>query len=198
MPNKVAVVFTNQSGFESVSPDPLAIVTDPEGGSQPEPGTLYLPTIYAGTTYSIDVQFTVKYYDPIAPETLVGTSPASNVTTTFNFAQFGMTAVKVNASTYRISGTYSNAFPDEYYRFKMKNNTLQVLPANTTEDFLALVEYNMPQPVTTNKEMLFNVSAPAEFNGSPNINWPFTMYQWVVWRYQSAVASVQSLVNQGI
>jgi hypothetical protein len=196
MPNKVAVVFTNQSGFEAVSPDPLAVVTDPEGGSQPEPGTIYLPTIYAGTTYSIDIQFTVKYYDTL--DALIGTSLASNVTTTFNFTQFGMTAVKLNASTYRISGTYSNAFPDEYYRFKMKNNSLQVLPANTTEDFLALIEYNMPQPVTTNKEMLFNVSAPAEFNGSPNINWPFTMYQWVVWRYQSAVASVQSLVNQGI
>jgi len=198
MPNKVAVVFTNQSGFESVSPDPLAVITDPEGGSQPEPGMLYLPTIYAGSAYSIDIQFTVKYYDPIAPDILLGTSLASNVTTTFNFAQFGMTATKLNASTYRISGTYSNAFPDEYYRFKMKNNSLQVLPANTTEDFLALVEYNMPQPVTTNKEMLFNVSAPAEFNGSPNINWPFTMYQWVVWRYQSAVTSVQSLVSRGI
>lgn len=198
MPNKVVVVFSNQSGFESVSPDPLAIVTDPEGGGLAEPGIQYLPTIYAGTAYTIDLQFTVKYYDPIAPDTLLGTSLASNVTTTFNFAQYGMTAVKVNASTYRISGTYSNAFPDEYYRFKMKNNTLQVLPANTTEDFLALVEYNMPQPVTTNKEMLFNVSAPAEFNGSPNINWPFTMYQWVVWRYQSAVTSVQTLVNQGI
>jgi hypothetical protein len=196
MPNTVAVVFTNQSGFESVSPDPLAIITDPEGGSQPEPGIIYLPTIYAGTTYSIDIQFTVTYYDTL--NALIGTSLASNVTTTFNFAQFGMSAVKLNASTYRISGTYSNAFPDEYYRFKLKNNTTAVLPANTTEDFLALVEYNMPQPVTTNKEMLFNVSAPATFNGSPNINWPFTMYQWVVWRYQSAVASVQSLVNQGI
>ena len=198
MADKVVVVFTNQSGFESVSPDPLAIITDPEGGSLPEPGVTYLPTIYAGTTYSIDLQFTVKYYDPIDPRVLLGTSLANNVTTTFNFAQFGMSATKINASTYRISGLYSNAFPDEYYRFKMKDNTLSVLPANTTEDFLALVEYNMPQPVTTMKEMLFNVSAPATFNGSPNINWPFTMYQWVVWRYQSAVASVQSLVSRGI
>lgn len=197
MADKVVVVFSNQSGFEGVSPDPLAVITDPEGGSLPEPGIQYLPSIYAGTAYSVDLQFTVVYDNPIGGGVL-GTTIASNVTTTFNFAEFGMTAVKLNASTYRISGTFSNAFPDEYYRFKLKDNNFQVLPANTTEDFLALIEYNMPQPVTTRKEMLFNVSAPATFNGSPNINWPFTMYQWVIWRYQSAVASVQTLVNQGI
>lgn len=196
MADKVVVVYSNLSGFGGVSPDPLAVITDPEGGALPEPGVQYLPSIYAGTAYSVDAQFTVVYDNPLGG--VLGTTIASNVTTTFNFTEFGMTAVKLNASTYRISGTFSNAFPDEYYRFKMKNNSLQVLPANTTEDFLALIEYNMPQPVTTRKEMLFNVSAPATFNGSPNINWPFTMFQWVIWRYQSAVASVQSLVNQGI
>lgn len=195
MPSSVVATQTNLSGFQSVSPDPIANITDPEGGGLPEPGKLYLPTIYGGTTYSIDIQFNVQYYDAL--ETLLGTSPASNVTTTFNFTEFGMTAVKLNASTYRISGTYNNAFPDEFFQFKMKDNTLQVLPASTTQDFLALVEYNMPQPVTTRKEMLFNVSAPATFGGSPNINWPFTMYQWVVWRYQTAVASVQNLVSRG-
>jgi len=194
--SKVVATQTNQTGFTGVSPDPIANITDPEGGGLPEPGKLYLPTIYAGTDYSVDIQFSVEYYGEEGA--VEGTTVASNVITTFNFTEYGMTAVKLNASTYRISGSFSNAFPDEYYEFKMKNGSLQVLPANTTEDFLALVEYNMPQPVTIRQEFLFNVSAPATFNGSPNINWPFTMFQWVVWRYQTAVTNVKSLVSRGI
>jgi hypothetical protein len=196
MTDTVIAVQSNQSGFTGVSPDPIANITDPEGGALPEPGTLYIPTIYDGTTYSVDIQFSVRYFDPLG--TLLGTLIASNVTSTFDFTQYGMTAVKLNPSTYRISGAFSNAFPDEYYRFKMKNGTLQVLPANTTEDFLALVEYNMPQPVTIRIEIPFSITAPETFTSGVNITWPFTMFQWVVWRYQTAVTNVKTLVSQGI
>lgn len=189
----VNITTSNIIGYSGVSPDPKDQVI--ETGA-PGESAKYLPSLYEGETTSIDVAFTVTYVDESTGVPL-GTVNASNVTTTFNFAQYGMTATKLNNYTYRIAGTYQNAFTDQYYRFVLDDMSLVLLEPTTTVSFKALVEYNKPNLVQIENNYPTVVSAPEEF-GSPTLsNINYTFYQWVVWRYQSAVNNIATLVAKG-
>lgn len=192
MPRTVKIATANITGYGGVSPDPRDQVI--ETGSAADQAK-YIPSLYEGETTSIDVIFTVEYTDEAG--TVLGTSNASNVSTTFNFTQYGMTATKVNNYTLRIAGTYSNAFSDQYYRFVLDDMSLVLLPPTTTVKFKALVEYNKPNIVQIENNYETTVRAPDDFGGVVESNISYTFKQWIVWRYQSAIAAITSLVAQG-
>jgi len=184
----VRINTSNAVGFVTVSPDPAAVLTN--DGETAAPNN-FLPTIYAGQNISIEIGFAIHY--PIMPE---GTSsnPAVNVTALYDFASNGMN-VSYSGNTVTLSGTFANVFEDEYYEFVFNDNTLQVLPPDTTEDFKALVRYEMPNPVTQNNQYAFTVTGPGE---TGNVTLQANIGQWVVWQYQTAVNNIGNLRNQGV
>jgi hypothetical protein len=184
----VSINTSNATGFVTVSPDPAAVLTNDGETAAPN---LYIPTIYGGQTISIDIGFNIVY--PIMPEGVV-TAPATSVTALYDFASKGIN-VSYQGNVVRLSGTFSSTFDGEYYEFVLNDGTLETLPPDTTEDFKALVRYEMPNPVTQNNQYAFNVTGPGE---TGNVTVQTNVGQWIVWRYQTAVTNVQTLVSQGV
>lgn len=184
----VSINTSNAIGFITVTPDPIAEVTD--DGILPDP-TDYIPTIYGGQTISIDIGFNIEY--PVLPS---GTSsnPATNVTAAYDFSPNGIN-VSYNGNIVTLSGTFSNAFDSEFYQFVMNDRTLQILSPDTAQGFKALVKYEMPAPVTQNNRYTFNVTGPGEMG---NVTLQYDIGQWVVWQYQTAVNNINTLVSQGV
>jgi len=186
----VTINKSNATGFVTVSPDPADILTD--DGATPAPN-LYLPTIYGGQTISIDIGFNIVY--PIMPgDTLSTPVPATSVTALYNFAAKGINVTYLG-NVVRLSGTFSSTFAGEYYEFVLNDNTLQALPADTTQDFKALVRYKMPNSITQNNQYAFSVTGPGE---TGNVTLQANIGQWIVWKYQTAVTNIQTLVSQGV
>ena len=184
----VRINTSNATGFVTISPDPATVLTN--DGELPAPN-LYIPTIYGGQTFSIDIGFSIAY--PIMPEGS-NSAPATSVTALYDFAARGIN-VSYLGNVARLSGTYSSTFDGEYYEFVLEDNTLEVLPPDTTEDFKALVRYEMPNPVTQNNQYAFSVTGPGE---TGNVTLQANIGQWVVWQYQTAVNNIGTLVQLGI
>jgi hypothetical protein len=184
----VTINTSNATGFVAVSPDPAAILTNDGETAAPN---LYLPTIYGGQTISIDVGFNIVY--PIMPEGTIS-APATSVTVLYDFASKGINVSYVG-NLIRLAGTYSSTFDGEYYQFVLNDGTLEFLPPDTSEDFKALVRYEMPDPVTQNNQYAFSVTGPGE---TGNVTLQANVGQWIVWNYQTANTNIQTLVSQGI
>jgi len=184
----VSISTSNAIGFVTVTPDPFAELTD--DGILPIPGD-YIPTIYGGQTISIDIGFSIVY--PVLPSGTIS-NPATNVTAVYDFATNGMN-VAYSGNTVTLSGTFSGAFDNEFYQFVMNDRTIQILSPDTAQEFKALVKYEMPSPVTQNNRYAFNVTGPGE---TGNVTLQFDVGQWIVWKYQTAVDNINSLVSQGV
>ena len=191
----VRMTFTNQSGFVPVAGDQLAAVS--EDGSTAYAN--YLPSAYEGAAYSVDIQFFGAYTDPAAGAGATPTLlPATNVTTTFTGADYGMTITKLNSSTYRVSGPVSNAFPSAFYQFTMLDGSVKVLPPNTTEPYLSLSQYKMPTESWIELQYPFSVTIPADpVLGTAAATETANVSQFIYWRFASAVANVQAIVARG-
>lgn len=183
----VTINTSNATGFVTVSPDPASVLTNDGETAAPN---LYIPTIYGGQTISIDIGFSIAY--PIMPEGTV-TAPATSVTALYDFASKGIN-VSYLGNVVRLSGTFSGTFDSEYYEFVLDDGTLEALPPDTTEDFKALVRYEMPNPVTQNNQYAFSVTGPGE---TGNVTVQTNVGQWVVWRYQTAINNIGTLRVRG-
>lgn len=191
----LVITKSNLIGFSTVSPDPLDVLTQ-EGFGDLAANT-YISSIYQGSTISVDLEFKVLYIGAMDVEE--GILPATSVTSNYDFTTHGVTVAYINNNLLRISGTYSNVFSNEYYNFVLNDMSTIQLPATTQVDFLALIEYNMPNPVTVDKEYTFSVVARTDFSSpTPTSSIAGQMNQWVVWNYTPTVSSIQSLVAQGV
>jgi hypothetical protein len=191
----IVVTQSNITGFSAVSPDPIAILT--EEGFGVLAAATYLPSIYQGATISIDLEFNIEYIGAL--DIVEGVLPAQNVTSYFNFSNHGLTATYISNNLIRIAGTYVNAFTDEYYNFVLKDMSQAILLPTTDEDFLALIEYNMPNPVTIKNEYLFDAVGRTDFaSPTPTSSISGEMFQWIVWNYTPTVSTILSLVDEGI
>jgi hypothetical protein len=183
----VTISTSNATGFVSVNPDPATVLTNDGEFAAPN---LYLPTIYGGQTISIDIGFNIVY--PIMPEGNVS-APATTVTALYNFAAQGIN-VSYLGNIVRLTGTFSSTFNGEYYEFVLDDGTLEVLPPDTTEDFKALVRYEMPNSITQNNQYAFSVTGPGE---TGNVTLQANVGQWIVWKYQTAVNNIGTLKVRG-
>ena len=189
----VKVTQLNPSGFGAVAGDPLAAVSEDGATAYSN----FIPTVYEAATFSIDLQFEGAYSSAATPP-VVTYQNATAVSLTTNVALNGLVATKPNVYTYRISGAYANAFPNSYYQFKMRDLSLQVLPPTTTEDWIALIRYQMPSPTSIQKDIVFSVTIPADpLLGGAATTENVTISQWVFWNFASARASVINLVGEG-
>jgi hypothetical protein len=150
--------------------------------------------------FSIDLKFEGQYEDDTDPLNPVFTyQNATNVTSTFNWSQYGITFSKPNVYTVRLVGPGINVFVNQYYRFVLPDYSQQVLDANTSEPFLSLVKYQMPSPTYVMKTYPFSVTIPADpiLGGGP-ITQTINMNQWFYWSVAVAEANIARLKTQGL
>ena len=138
MSANVTVVLSSETGFSSGIPsDAYGFITDPILLSRA------LKSAWEGSTISVDISYSAEV-DLDGTGNLTS-AVISNNQSSYDFAAVGLTYTKLTDSTARISGKTANLFPGAYYRFRMPDGTFKVLPPDTTEEFYALVEYNMKQ-----------------------------------------------------
>jgi hypothetical protein len=184
----IRVTQSNEIGI------PSAPAGDQYGSEDEAQLQFYLKSVYEGTIFSVDLTFEGVYIDSMTEEKTY--LPATNVT--FTAPSTGIVVTKLSNSSVRVAGPYSNPFPNTFYRFKMADYTTKILPANTTEDWIALVEYNPPSPTYIEKtfDLAVTISADPVLGGLPTTE-TITMHQWVYWSYATARNSVISLAALG-
>ena len=183
----IRVTKSNESGFATPPGDEYA-------GVDPLQLQYYLQSAYEGSAFSVDLTLEGAYTDPATE--LVTYQPATNVT--FATQTSGITLTKLNANTVRVTGPYANPFPNTFYRFKMADYSVKILPSNTTEKWLGLVEYFPPSPTFIEKTFDLTVTIPADplLGGSATTE-TLTMHQWIYWNYAAARSAIVNLVAQG-
>ena len=188
----VKINQSNLTGFGAVSGDPLAAVVE-DGATG---FTNYVPTVYEGATFSIDLDFQGAYTTP--PDTTYTYQNAVSVTVLSDLSSMGLSTTVINSHTLRLSGAQTNAFPGTFYQFLMPDFSIKILPPTTTETYLSLVQYHMPPITSILKDLQFRVVIPPDLTlGGSNTTESVTMNQWVLWRYASAKAGVDLAVSKG-
>jgi len=189
MSANVIVSFSNESGFPTgeIPEDAYNFITD----------TILLSravkSAWEGSTISVDITYTAEADDGTGNNVVANVSHNSS---SYDFTSIGLTYTVTSNNTARISGKTANLFPGRYYRFRMPDGTFKILPPETTEDFYALVEYNMPTP--TSREETYPVNITVEAAGiEPKQNVSINLTEYHYWKYQSAVAAVKDLVSRG-
>lgn len=185
---------SNATGFVNITPrDPLSTEINDALPLTADYIEWHLPSINEGTTYSIDITANVQYMD--ATPALVGYLPVRSINTSYNFGLNGMTANVISNDTVRISGTFSNAFPDNYYEFVLEDGSLVQMAPNANSIFKALVEYEMPNVTFLDKEFPFTFLVNTEFASSVTTTDSKDVEQWVVWGdFPSTANIIASLV----
>lgn len=151
--------------------------------------------------FTIEINFEAEYEKD-------GTSvfaAATDVRSDYDWDAIGITFTKLSASRVRLTGPSRDVFANQYYRFKLADLTEQVLPFDTTESFLSLTQYQMPQPTSILLEYLFEADFPGATVPGAGIGLPFppstesiTMYQWHYWNYYVAYAAIKDINSRGM
>ena len=190
MSANVTVVLSSETGFSSGIPsDAYGFITDPILLSRA------LKSAWEGSTISVDISYSAEV-DLDGTGNLTS-AVISNNQSSYDFAAVGLTYTKLTDSTARISGKTANLFPGAYYRFRMPDGTFKVLPPDTTEEFYALVEYNMPTPTSRDESYPVTISIDAA-GIEPKQNVTINLTESHYWNYSSAVENVKSLAKRGI
>jgi hypothetical protein len=157
-----------------------------------------LPTVYEfGDMFSIELLF--GYTPEDEEDTITGVTIDS--VTLSNTGVPGVTVAKLNDQTIRFTGIANDVFTDSYYRFLMPDNTLKILPQDTTEPFLALVEYK--PPLLKRKTYTYTLACEITYIGATapaptQINTTIAVTQDVVWNYNIAVAQFRAVLAKGV
>ena len=158
-------------------------VSDPDGEG------LYLPDAYEATAFFAIIEFLIQetIVDPETLEESVIITPASSVTSDFDFESYNITYTQINANTIRIDGPILNVFTDQYYQFVLPDLSTPILPFDTEEEFYSLIKYQKPASNT----ILF------EYSFLVNDLYDTAVYQWINWKYETAVNNIQALASKG-
>ena len=182
----MALSFTrlNESGFPGI----VELTNDPEGGSTAPPSRL--KAVYEnGDVFSVDLNFKdYTYMGELDPPII--TSVVIDIVSFLPQVK-GITCVKISSDTVRISGSAQSAFTDSFYQFIMRDKTLKILPADTTEDYLAIVRWSPPsiKSVDTISTLKLRVDNSIEET--------ISISQLVQWYYPLAVQGFKNALAKG-
>ena len=130
---------SNASGFVDITPrDPLSTEINDASPLAADYLQWHIPSINEGGTYSIDLTANVQYFDAML--TPLGYLPVRTISTSYNFGNNGMTANVISNDTIRLSGTFINAFLDQYYEFVLEDGSLVQMQPNVNSTIKALVK----------------------------------------------------------
>ena len=194
------ITQSNLVGFDPVPGDELDTLRTPadEGGAGGGVPQTFLSTVYESLPFSVDLTFEGIYAAPTEPPSYT-TLPATLVTTTFNWANAGLTYTKLTTNSIRISGASSYDFNTQYYKFVKTDYTTEVLPPPTKPPFNILYDYGMP---VNKSQKLTYASIFATIPADPYLLTPggietVDMEQWIHWSFASARAKVLFLRANG-
>lgn len=149
-------------------------------------------------SFSVDIKFEGAYLDATDPLGLTYVySNATNITSSYNFGQYGITMSKPNAYTVRLTGPATNVFTDQYYKFVLPDLSQQILPADTTVEFLSMVRYQKPSNISTTLSYPFTVTIPASYGSGSTTNESATISHTLYWSISVARANISRLKTQG-
>lgn len=192
----INITLSNPVGFPGLTQN------DP---SNPLVQTILPPVYEYGNTFSIDANFT---YVPTGEEDpyidieldYISVSTTLSATSTLTVQQIGPKSL-------RISGRAIDIFTDAFYQFIMPDNSLKILPPDTTELFLALVRYSPPGVKrktvthTVNYDLTYipNPSGGGGGGGTElTINSTTAFTQDIVWNYNIAVQQFNAVLAKGV
>lgn len=190
---------SNAVGFVSIVPqDPLSLEINDDDPLSDDYVEWHIPSIYESTTYSIELTVNVDYLDtsplPPLPPTFIGTLPVRSISTSYDFANNGMTANILSSNSVRLSGTFVNAFLDQYYEFVLEDNSLVQMAPNVNSTFKALVEYEMPDNTLIDFGFPFEFTVNTEFSSAVTTADSKDVGQWVVWEFNTAANIIAQLI----
>lgn len=175
------ITQTGQTGFVTVPGDELELITDPDELM------LYIPTVFQDDTFTDTLSFEVLYKN-------AGNTEQQYVAVTeVTVLQSGTVTATVSGTSVSLSGSQRNVFNDEILTFVMPDMSIKTLPSDTTEDYLALIRYQMPSIVTTMISYSFRVKSTNPYTTVEKFD-TITMSQWIHWKYENGKALVQRIV----
>jgi|LakMenE01Jun11ns_1017448.scaffolds.fasta_scaffold9959537_20 hypothetical protein len=152
----------------------------------------YLPSVYEGNTFSVDLTFR-GYYILLSTKVYLD---VLSIKVLYDFPKIGLTSEQISNDTIRISGTTSNVFPGTFFQFTMPNYEEKVLPPDTKEDFYGLNKYVMPEP--TELELTYPTKIRTAAGGTePEQETDVDLFQWHYWQYDPARNKIIELVSKG-
>lgn len=171
-------------------------VIDSGGGGNPPAfgengsGDLYLPEVYEAVYFFVEFEFLIETTteDPETSETTVSTSPASTVSTEFDFDLYGLTYTEIDNNTVKIEGPISNVFLDQFYQFVLPDMTEPVLPFDTDVPYYSLIKYQKPSV----NQVLF------EYDFLVNNTYNTIVNQWVHWSFETAKQNIEYTIPRGL
>lgn len=155
----------------------------------------YLPTTYEAVDFFVEFEFLVE--ETILPDQVnegtveeeeVRVEPAVSVKTEFPFEQYNITFTEINNFTFRLEGPIFNVFTDQFYQFVLPDMSTPILPFDTQQQFYSLIKYQKPAKNSTELKYDFLINNTIDTS----------IYQIIVWRYQTAVNNIQNLVSKGL
>ena len=151
-----------------------------------EDGFDMLPFFYQGASFSFDITFMAD--DGADPPSPLGITSVS-LTESPVLTGVTMTIISNNPIAYvvRIRGPVTGAF-SESWDFIMPDLSLQQLPPNTTQNFLALVEWHSPGVFSINSTWTFALGGYGNYSTGTKL----------LYSYTNSLNSLQTLVTQGI
>lgn len=170
-------------------------IPDPPGDE------LYLPSVYIGTSFIVDIIFTLKLLEG----DVLTTIPIASVNSAFNdinYTGLSFTVTDSNPSAYtiRVSGSLSGGVGGgESYDFVLNDppaftrttNEVNQLPNN----FLAIYNWTTPKSISTVLSNVYTFTANGQ-NAHETSNISFSQY--VYWNWNPALTAFEQIVNQGL
>jgi hypothetical protein len=188
----LSVTAGNPIGF------PVPAINPPDPPAEGETIVIPIPDdVYEVDSFSFDLTYQL-YTQEIAGETITQT----NVNTEIEFISYssgeitGLSAIKIDDQTIRISGAISDAFNDAFYRFVMPDYSVKTLPASTTEEYLALIEWSIPSIRIKDftHTVICKVTNLEDNTFEERTN---TFPQTVYWKLEPALAQFRNLLAKG-
>jgi hypothetical protein len=180
----LSVTPSNPIGFPSPPLNPF----EPPEIAQP-----VIDDVYEGVYFSFDLVY--QLFNDLGgdPPQIENISTEVELLSYSSSSVSGLSAQKINQNTIRVSGTIVNAFTDGFFKFLMPDNTLQVLPPDTDQEFVALVQWSPP----TTKIIDFMHTIECKVTNLVDNTFQTdsrTFNQTVYWKYDTSLAQFQSLV----
>lgn len=181
---------------------PSGIPGDDRAGILEDGGVIpsnILYSVYQGSTFSIDIKFSVVYpgifeTDPTEYAPIISVVPVSDVT------DINLSFTVLSEDTIRISGTPVGVFPGEYYTFLMSDRTTAILPPINNRDYLALIDYTPPSITNTSRDYKFHVvwgELIGSLNGVSAGEADFTVTQNFYFNYSISIQSFEISLSKG-
>lgn len=113
----------------------------------------------------------------------------------YNSPVNGLSIVQTDLTTLSLRGTATNVIQGGTYKFIMPDNSIKFLPANTTEDYDALIGWTPPPIKMVQVTHIINVKI--KNIGLPDTTETLVLNQEIYWRYQVGLYQFQTALAKG-